>query len=335
MYNSTGDSVSSLTFNSEVSSALPAATDLTFSYANFKMPRSTNSACGNFTIAVTTSGGNAIESGTGGSITAATANTLSSFQITAVPSSLTNGQTANYTISSTPNSNTPTVSGDNYYITFPSEIDISSATCSTLSCSRDSGNLVVAITSANLSPVAFTIENIVVQSSTQPITGTNVTVSVSTSSGTSNVISTHTTTTVPTTTNAGAFTSVSLSQSSNTASATGVLYTFTLTTANALPSGSVILIANTPSLGFTFDNTLGCGVAAGKFDACTEQSGANGVQIGVNTAIAASESFTVSIGNYTNPSVPTSTSFTVTSYVSSSRTYKIDEISSGLVPSLE
>ena len=334
MYNSSGTSVSSLTFDSEVSTALNAATDLTFSYTLFKMPRSTNSACGNFTIAVTTSTGNAIESGTGGSITAATANTLASFQITAVPTFLTNGQTANYTISSTPNSNTPLVSGDRYYITFPSEIDITSATCTTLTCTRNSGDLVVTVSSNNLSPVSFTVEDLVVQSSTQPIT-TTVTVSVATSSGKSQVISTHSTTTVPTTSIAGVFTNVSLSQSSNTDSAAGVQYAFTLTTTNVLAAGSVILIANTPNLGFTFDSSLGCGTASGKFDTCTQESGANGVQIGVNTPIAASESFTIIIGNYTNPSRPTSDSFTVTSYVSNSRTYKVDEISAGLVPSLE
>ena len=321
MYNSSGNSVSSLTFNSEVSTALSASTDLTFSYNRFKMPRSTNNACGNFTIAVTTSTGNAIESGTGGSITAATANTLTSFQITAVPTSLTNGQTANYTISSTPNSNTPFVSGDKYYITFPSEIDITSASCTTLNCTRDSNDIVVTVSSNNLSPVSFTVQNLVVQSSTQPIT-TTVTVSVATSSGKSQVISTHNTTTVPTTSIAGVFTNVSLSQSSNIASATEVLLTFTLTTTNELAVGSVILIVNAPNLGFTFDSSLGCGMASGKFDACTHESGANGVQIGVNTQIAASESFTIIIGNYTNPSVATSTSFTVTSYVSNSRTYR-------------
>lgn len=207
-------------------------------------------------MAVTTSAGYAIESGTGGSITVSNANTLASFQITAVPTSLTNGQTANYTISSTPNSNTAFVSGDVYYITFPSEIDISGASCTTITCTRNSGNIVLSVPTDSLSPVSFSVIDLVVQSSTKPIT-TGVIVSVTLSSSSSKVISTHSTTTVPTTTNAGSFTSVSLTQSSYIASATGVTYTFQFTTANDLPVNSVILVKNTPGLSFTFASTVG------------------------------------------------------------------------------
>lgn len=132
MYGDSGTSVTSYTLTSAITSTITPSTSLTFSYAKFQNPRSTNAACGSFTIAVTTSTGNSVESGSGGSITVASANTLSTFQITANPTSLTNGQTASYSISSTQNSNTPLISGDRYYITFPSEIDISSASCTTI-----------------------------------------------------------------------------------------------------------------------------------------------------------------------------------------------------------
>lgn len=127
MYDSGGTSVSTITLTSSITSTIPASTALTFSYNKFKNPRSTNAACGSFTIAITTAAGNKVESGTGGSITVATSNTLSTFQITPNPTSLTNGQTASYSISSTANANTALITGDRYYITFPSEIDISSA----------------------------------------------------------------------------------------------------------------------------------------------------------------------------------------------------------------
>jgi hypothetical protein len=132
MYDSTGISVTSLSIDNAILTSLPSSSNLVFSYAKFKNPRSTNKACSSFKVTVTTSAGNTIESGSGGSITVLSSNTLSTFQITADPTSLTNGQTATYIISSTPNSFTPFIATDKYYITFPSEIDISLATCTTI-----------------------------------------------------------------------------------------------------------------------------------------------------------------------------------------------------------
>mmetsp|Transcript_25721 Transcript_25721/g.29607 ORF Transcript_25721/g.29607 Transcript_25721/m.29607 type:complete len:227 (+) Transcript_25721:338-1018(+) len=179
------------------------------------------------------------------------------------------------------------------------------------------------------SPVSLSVDNLVVQTSTKPIT-TTVTVSVVTSSSTSQVISTHSTTTVPTTTNAGAFTSASLSQSSYVASASNT-YTFTFTTANPIPVGGVIQIVNSPSL--TFSLTGGCTTASGSFGACT--SDASGVIVPVTTAIAKNTILTIAVASYTNPTIPSSTSFQVYSYVTSAKAYKIDQITSGLTPSLE
>lgn len=153
------------------------------------------------------------------------------------------------------------ISGDRYFITFPSEIDISSATCTTISCSRDSGRITFTIPSTVPSPVALSVDNLVVQSNTEPIS-TTVSVQVVTSSSTSQVISTHSTTTVPTTVNAGAFTSATLTQGSYVAS-TATTYTFTFTLANPIPVGGIIVIVNTPAL--TFSLTGGCTSATGSF----------------------------------------------------------------------
>jgi hypothetical protein len=332
MFDDLDASVTSYSIDDAILTSLASTSNLVFSYNKFKNPRSTNKACSSFTVTVTTSAGNTIESGSGGSITVATSNSLATFQITASPSSLTNGQTAAYIISSTPNSDTAFLSGDKYYITFPTEIDISGVSCSTISCSLDSGSIIFSIPSDGLSPVALTINNLVVQGNTQPIT-TTVQVSVTTSSSSSQVISTHSTTTVPTTTTAGTFVDPDLTQSSYIASDTGVIYTFTLTPANDLVAGNVILIRNTPGLTFSLDS--GCTAGSATFEVCTFVSAVSGVQAVVNQTISAGSSFTISIGSYTNPAAPTSTSFRATSYVSTSRTFLIDNLATDLQPSLE
>ena len=331
MYDNSGNSVTSITLTSAITSTITSSTSLTFSYAKFKNPRSTNAAWGSFTIAITTSAGKSVESGSDGSITVANANTLSTFQITANPTSLTNGQTAAYTISSTQNSDTPLISGDRYYVTFPSEIDISSATCTTITCSIDTGRILFTIPSVVPSPVALSINNLVVQSNTQPIS-TTVSVSVVTSSSTSQIISTHSTTTVPTTVTAGTFTSATLTQASYVAS-TATTYTFAFTLANKIPSGGVIQIVNTPAL--TFSLTGGWTTATGSFGVCTYDSSSNAVVVPVTSAISKGTAVSISVASYTNPAIPSSTSFTLGSFTTSSYTYKIDALSSGLTPSLE
>ena len=189
------------------------------------------------------------------------------------------------------------VAGDRYIITFPSDIDISSSTCT--NCARDSGNLVYTVPSSPTDPITFTIAGVKVQYSNQPIS-TAVSVSVVTSTSTSQVISTHSTTTVPTTSVAGTLTSVSLAQASQVASEQ-TTYTFGFTLANKVPAGGVITVINTPGLTFALDAS--CTVAAGSFDACTYESSINGVQIPVNTEITAGTSVSISIANYTNPSI--------------------------------
>ena len=106
MFDDLDASVTSYSIDDAILTSLASTSNLVFSYNKFKNPRSTNKACSSFTVTVTTSAGNTIESGSGGSITVATSNSLATFQITASPSSLTNGQTAAYIISSTPNSDT-------------------------------------------------------------------------------------------------------------------------------------------------------------------------------------------------------------------------------------
>jgi hypothetical protein len=329
MYDSGGTSVSTIEFTNLITTSKDNTTDLTFSWTNFTNPRSTNTACGVFTVAIANSAGNDLESGTGGTITIGTSNTLGSFEITPNPTSLINGGTAEYAISSAANSNTPLIAGDRYIITFPSEIDISSVTCT--NCARDSGNLIYTVPSSPTDPITFTMSAVEVQYSNQPIS-TAVTVSVVTSTSTSQIISTHSTTTVPTTSVAGTLTSVSLAQASQVASEQ-TTYTFGFTLANKVPAGGVITIINTPALTFALEGS--CTVAAGSFDACTYESSINGVQIPVNTEITAGTSVSISIANYTNPSAPTGTSFTVRTFTTSARSFFIDEIASGLVPSLE
>lgn len=259
-----------------------------------------------------------------------TANTLSTFQITASPTSLTNGQTAAYAISSQNNANTLLIAGDRMIMTFPSDIDVSSVTCT--NCAIDSGNIIYTVPSSPTDPLTFTLSNVIVQYSTAPIS-TTVIVSVVTTSSTSQQISIHSSSTVPTTTTAGALTSQSLAQASKVAAEVNT-YTFTFTATNKIPAGGVINIINTPGLTFALDSSIGCGVASGNFDACTYVSTINGVQIGVNTEIVKGTSVTIAIGNYTNPSAPAGTSFTVRSFKTSARTYIIDQITTGLVPSL-
>lgn len=336
MYTTGGVNTTTITLSSAISSSLSSSTALTFSYSKFTNPRMTNLACGSFYILVTTSAGYNIESGTGGSVTVANANTLSTFQITATsPSSLINGGTSNYTISTTASSYTSLVSGDRYYITFPSAITVSGASCPSITCSFNAGDILITLTSAVTSTTAltFTLQDIVVQGDWEPVS-TTISVKVVTSASTSQVISTHSTTTIPTTTVAGTLTSVSLSQSSNVASASAT-YTFTFTTANAIPVNGVVLIKNTPGLSFTTTSITGCSTASGSFGVCTYDSASNGVVVPVTTAIAKGISRTITIGTYTNPSVPTSSSFGIDTFKTSAMAYKIDTVSSGLVPSLE
>ena len=261
----------------------------------------------------------------------ATANVLATFQITPTPTSLINGGTASYAITSTANSNTPFIVGDRYFITFPSEIDISSATCTTITCSRNAGQITFDIPSPVPNPVAINVNNLVVQKSTRPIS-TAVQVQAVTTSSTSQVISTHATTTVPTTSVAGTLTSATLVQSSYVAS-TATTYTFGFRTANPIPSGGVILIANNPSLTFTLNG--GCTSASGSFGVCTFDATANGVIVPVTTQIPAGTTVSINVASYTNPTLPTTTSFVVESFDDNTRTYKIDRVDSGLAPSLE
>jgi hypothetical protein len=331
MYDSGDVSVSVLTFPTLITSAKSNATALTFTYAKFTNPRSTNAACGTFTISITNAAGYDLESGSGGSITVLTANTLTTFQITASPTSLTNGQTAAYAISSQANSNTALIAGDRMIMTFPSDIDVSGVTCT--NCASDSGNIIYTVPSTPTNPLTFTLSNVVVQFSTTPIS-TAVIVNLATASSSSQQISVHSTTTVPTTITAGAMTDQGLTQVSQVAAAVNT-YTFTFTIANKIPAGGVINIINTPGLTFTFDALIGCGIASGSFDACTFVSSINGVQIGVNTQITKSTAISISIANYTNPSSPIGTSFTVRTFTTSARTFGIDTIATGIVPSLE
>ena len=53
------------------------------------------------------------------------------------------------------------------------------------------------------------------------------------------------------------------------------------------------------------------------------------------TKVSKSTAVSISIATYTNPSIPSSSSFTVGSYTTSAYTYKVDALSSGLTPSLE
>jgi hypothetical protein len=244
---------------------------------------------------------------------------------------LTNGQTAAYAISSQANSNTALIAGDRMIMTFPSDIDVSSVTCT--QCASDSGNIVYTVPSSPTDPITFTLANVVVQYSRTPIT-TPVSINLVTASSTAQQISVHSTTTIPTTSTAAAITGQSLSQASKVAADVNT-YTFTFTLANKIPAGGVINIINTPGLTFAIDSALGCGVASGSFDACTFVSAINGVQIGVNTEITKSTAISILVANYTNPSVPAGTSFTIRTFTTSSRTFGIDTIATGMVPSLE
>ena len=162
---------------------------------------------------------------------------------------------------------------------------------------------------------------------------TPVSISVVTATSNTMVISTHATTLIPSTTVAGTLTTVSLSQVSNVAN-TATTYTFAFTLANKIPANGWIVIENTPGLTFAFDGTIGCGVASGSLNACAFNS-VNAVEVQVNTEISKLVSVTIIIGNYTNPPIPTSTSFTVKTYSDSAKTYLVDSIASGLVPTLE
>ena len=332
MKDSGGTTQTSITFTSKITSQLLSTSNLVFTHEGFTNPRSTNNACGSFTMVIQDASGFTIEDGSGGSVTVANANTLPNFAITSTtPAALINGGTSSYTISSTAHADTALVSGDRYYITFPSDITFSSPTCDTITCTLEGSAITFTIPATVPSPVTNVINNIIVQGDMQPIT-TVISVSVVTSSSTSQVISTHSTETVPTTTVAGTLTSATLTQTSNVASTAGQ-YTFTFTTANKIPVGGVVLIRNHPGLTFSLTGT--CTTASGYFGVCSFESSSNGVVIPVATEIPKSTSVSVQIGDYTNPALPTTSSFIIDTYKTSTKTYKIDNLSTGLVPSLE
>jgi len=305
------------------------STDLVFSYNKFKNPRSTNAICQSFTVEITNKDGNALESGTGGSITVNTPNILLSFSITPTPTNMINGGTATYSISSTANSNTPLITGDKYILVFPSEISLVTAVMCA-ECTRDSDTQLTYTLTADANTISFDITDLTVQSSTQPVT-TPVDVKVVTSTGISQVISTHNAYKIPTTSLPGTLASPSLIQSSKVA-ATPATYQFTFTLTNKIPINGLIAIENTPALTFSFEGSKECITPTSELGACTVSAGT--VLIPVIAEIPKDRVLTILVDNYTNPKTPSSTSFTVKTYTDNARTYIIDKADTGMVPSL-
>jgi hypothetical protein len=110
-------------------------------------------------------------------------------------------------------------------------------------------------------------------------------------------------------------------------------YTFSFTTANVIPNGGSIVIENIPNLSYTLSGT--CTTASGSFGVCTNDTNVNGIYVPVTAEIPKGTSLSISTGTWTNPSIPSSASFSIKSYTTAAKTYIIDSVSAGLTIQLK